>query len=73
MRKRNAHQRRNLASVLQQLEIPPPRRFLPSWIEPASHEPSRTMRHCTVSMVGKDGEQHALQTDASSLMQAAYA
>jgi hypothetical protein len=31
------------------------------------------MRHCTVSMVGKDGEQHALQTDARSLMQAAYA
>ena len=31
------------------------------------------MKPCTVSVMGKDGEEHALQTEASSLMHAAYA
>jgi len=31
------------------------------------------MRCCTVSVIGKDGEDHALETEASSLMHAAYA
>ena len=31
------------------------------------------MRLCTVSVMGNDGEEHALQAEASSLMHAAYA
>ena len=31
------------------------------------------MRRCRVSMTGEDGEEHALETEAASLMDAAYA
>ena len=30
------------------------------------------MRRCTVSVIGKDGEEHALPTEPSSLIYAAY-
>jgi hypothetical protein len=30
------------------------------------------MRHCIVSMTGKDGERHTVETDAISLFDAAY-